>query len=676
MLQKSPICRVPCRGLNRIAWNFIGSAELMRAPRNFSSRLLLTMRNIILSIITLVFLLSPAAQAREALSVDRDTVIQENFLGFNAVYHGFTYFPESLEMGMTDTLRALELKLVKESGVRMVRSFYRPDWAMGDGVWLKPDWNSVKMRALYAWLADMQKIGVDVALNMGWWFPRDVIWNMDQHLAAYPADLDRYCDWVSQSAEQIIQERGFTNVKYFFMFTEPSDRFGDTPQAKKTWDYYKEVLHAVNKRLVTDGRRDLVKILGPNTPHGTGAVWLDQSVQELNDVIDIYATHTYNLTTYQDWYALAANVRDTVAKTGKPFWIDEYGVQGGDLRKSGHYGTILALANAAFLNAGAQSSQIWLLSDQYYPAPLKHITNRDSFLDGKHSWGLFPWLPESQAVRPGWHAFKMLARLMGPAGTKVLQAKGTADLPIAAVKQEGGSLSVLVVNVSKDTKEVAIDFSNEPLAPLYRYVYSPEGKPFLRVGRDAMPEQLGAGRRSILDAIRPGEVVVYSTREPALAGLDVDSGSQDEEGLENLAVNQKVEASSVDPDWPAANVTDGQRLTAWHSEGRKQGRPEYLIVDLGKSLQVQQVEIFPGYDGVWAEGAVLPQSVQISLSEDNKRWQRISLKDNVVKANAAFIASFPAATARYVRIDSKASRKSPGDGLFRSRLGEVKVFGR
>jgi len=144
----------------------------------------------------------------------------------------------------------------------------------------------------------------------------------------------------------------------------------------------------------------------------------------------------------------------------------------------------------------------------------------------------------------------------------------------------------------------------------------------------------------------------------------------------NLAFQQTVQASSVDPEWPAANVTDGQRLTAWHSEGKKQGQSESLTIDLGKPAQVQQVQIFPGYDGIWAEGVVLPQSVQISLSEDNKRWQRIPLKDSVVKTNAVFIASFPAAAARYVRIDSKASRKSPADGLFRSRLGEVKVFGR
>ena len=630
-------------------------------------------RDLILALLSLVLSLPTIVQARETLFVDRGTVIQDHFLGLNAVYHGFTYLPEAVEMGMTDQLRAMEMERVKESGISIARTFYRPDWAMGDGPWLAPDWNSVRMQALYAWLADMQRLGVDVALNVGWWFPRDVIWNRDQHLASYPDDLQNYCRWLSESIHQIVQVRGFTNVKYLVMFTEPAGHYGDTPSGKKLWDYYKEVLHATNRRLLADGRRQLVKIVGPNTAEAP--MWLDRATKELNEVIDIYASHNYNFTSYREWYEMALTVKTAVAPTGKPFWIDEYGVQDFALRQRGQYGTILALANAAFLNAGAQSSFLWILNDQYYPSPLKYHTNSDSFLDGKHSWGLFPWLPESQAVRPGWDAFVLLSRLLGPAGGRVLQTKGLDDLPIAAVAQEGGGLDVLVVNGGKESREVAVHFSSNPVPPLYRYAYRPQGTPLVRASGEVMPAQ-GAGE-VLWDALPPGEVVIYSTRKPGPEGLGLAKGAERAAGIDNLAFQKKVVVSSLDPEWPAANLTDGKRLTPWRSAPSKQSQSERVTIDLGQDYQARRVEIFPGYAGdEGTAGSVLAEAILVSVSLDKKRWRQIPIQGKRLRAGAVLVASFPAQTIRYLRLDSHGAPRSSAGRLFQAQLGEVKVFGR
>ena len=48
--------------------------------------------------------------------VDVDRVIQQNFLGLNAVYHGFSYMPESIEMGLDDELRKIEFDRLAQSG--------------------------------------------------------------------------------------------------------------------------------------------------------------------------------------------------------------------------------------------------------------------------------------------------------------------------------------------------------------------------------------------------------------------------------------------------------------------------------------------------------------------------------------------------------------------------------
>lgn len=618
-----------------------------------------------------VFLsLVSSVHARDTLSVDRDTVIQEHFLGINAVHHGFSYLPEAREMGMTDSLRAVELARVKASGIRIARTMYRPDWAMGDGPWLRPDWESVKMRALYDWLADMRKIGVDVALNMGWWFPRDVIWNRDQHLPAYPDDRDSYCRWVSESLHQIVEVRGFTNVKYLFMFTEPSDRYGDTPRAKPVWEYYKEVMVAVNQRLVDDGRRGLVKIIGPNTSQALS--WMDEAAGELNDVIDIYASHTYNLTTYQQWYDMALQVKATVAHTGKPFWIDEYGAQDITFRQSSRYGTLIAEANAAFFNAGSQTSMIWLLSDQYYPEPIKHITNGDSFLDGKHSWGLFPWLPESRATRPAWDAFVLLARLMGEAGGKVVRTKGVAELPVAAIVPDGGGLRVLVVNGGKVRREFSLALSRPVPAPFHRYLYSPEGDPLVRTGTADLLDE--AGTQSLQDTLGPGEFVVYSTEGEEVSGLGGDLADAGE-GIDNLAFRRPVAVTSADPDWAGESLTDGKRQTSWRSAGGKRGHQEQVTVDLGQGYDIRLVAIAPGHDGEKPANLINAGDVGIALSEDGSHWRQVPVQSTGVEAGAVMMVAFSPRTARYVRVSVKAQRQASSDRRFRAVLGEVKVFG-
>ncbi|MDD5758166.1 MAG: discoidin domain-containing protein [Desulfobulbaceae bacterium] len=636
----------------------------------------------------LLFLLPLPSLANNTLSVDRDTVIQDNFLGINAVYHAFTYLPESIEMGMNDKLRAIELARVKTSGIRIARTFYRPDWAMRDGPWLEADWHSTMMQGLYAWLKDMQKINVDVALNMGWWFPRDVIWNRDQQLPSFPDDLQKYCQWVSDSLHQMIEVRGFTNIKYIVMFTEPADRQGDPPPGKELWDYYKRTLRAVNQRLLDDNRRALVKVVGPNTSRAP--LWLDQAAAELDDVIDIYASHNYNFTTYNEWYEMALAIKNAVAKTGKPFWIDEYGIQDFSLRRSGQYGTALAQANAAFLNAGAQASFLWIFNDQYYPAPLKYHSNRDSFLDGKHSWGLFPWLPESQAVRPAGQAFTLLSRLMGQAGTQVLQTKGLADLPIAAVGQKDGVLTMLVINEGKESKAIEISLSRPLDRPLYRYAYGPTENPPVRADQTPMPNE-NAGKL-FRDTIDAGEVVIYTTHrpEPDATKIPTDKNygencflqpipetwQTSKEPFENLALQKKVVASTFEPAWPATNLTDGKRLTSWRSAGKKNAQPEQVIVDLGQNFDVQRMEIFPGYGGVDQECAISNKSIEVTISVDNKKWRKITLLGNRPSNEAALTATFPPQAARYIRITSKRPQQSKRDRLFRTWLGEIKVYGR
>jgi len=595
-----------------------------------------------------------SALALERLAVDFDQVIQNNFLGVNAVYHAFTFMPESVEEGMSPDLRQIEFSRLEASGIHIVRTFYRPDWAMGAEAWSTPDWDSVKMKALYAWLAETRRQGIQVALNMGWWFPRDVIWNRDQHLPSYPADIKRYTAWVSESIHQIVQVRGFDNVKYLFMFTEPGGSYGDLPAGKKLWDYYIEVMRATHERLKRDGRRGLVKLVGPNTTRGPR--WIANSAKSLNGILDIYASHDYNFRDYGAWYKLATKIKEAAKSSGKPFWVDEYGVQDSKLRDSPEYGNIIAQANAAFLNAGAQSSLLWVFCDQYYPYPLKYITNGDAFLDGKHSWGLFPWLAESRRVRPAWFAFTMLSNYLGGEGARIYKTQGTEDVHIAATGDREGGYAILVVNGRAQERDIVLELSRLLKGKIHRYSYRPQGKP-LR-GHRVMPQRI---MRRIVDRLGPKEVVVYSSRPPVGTG----QGSAlktlgPEDPPLNLAYRKKVEIDGRGKG--TANLTNGSRLTIYKAEGGS-GATQ-IVIDLERVYPVSRLDIYP-QSVKRAKSTNIPQEITISLAGDKGSWREIPHPESHTAGSFGLRSySFQPREARFVRLEIKQP----------AALAEIKVY--
>ena len=112
-----------------------------------------------------------------------------------------------------------------------------------------------------------------------------------------PTDLTNWAAWVSESVHQIVEIRGFTNVRYLTIFTEPTNvAVGVLPPGTDLWTYYAACVRTLHQRLVQDGRRNEVLLMAPsNTNHAQD---LDRAVSQLNDVLDIYSGHNYNDTGY------------------------------------------------------------------------------------------------------------------------------------------------------------------------------------------------------------------------------------------------------------------------------------------------------------------------------------------------------------------------------------------
>jgi hypothetical protein len=437
----------------------------------------------------LAFLTVSVPAAAVTLSVNTGAVIQDNFLGVNAVYHGTSSLPEANANGMTDALRTIEYDRVGGMNLHIARSWYRPQYTYGNNYYGTPDWNTTNMTALYSWLQEMKDRNIEVALQMGWWFGSD-LYNGDglgkaPNTTPTANDIGNFKHWVSDSLNQIVNVKGFTNVKYIVMFTEGNtDLYGPAPSGYSTvnsgWAYYKAVVTAVHEQLVTDGTHDLVKIVAGETHPAPR--WVENIRDELASYCDIVSSHEYDFAGgapqgYSFWYNIAANIR---SKCGAlPYWFDEYGNFDITYRGTADYGNFLAQANAAFINAGAQTSLLWILMDQQYPYPIEDYGQGASWnstaewVNGIQRWGLGNWLPQNRTPRPGWYSFALMSKYLGGPGTKVYQTTNSGGIYISATKPTSNDWTVMVVNGNDSAQDITVNCTGAINKTLYRYLYNP-----------------------------------------------------------------------------------------------------------------------------------------------------------------------------------------------------------
>jgi len=429
----------------------------------------------------------------EVLTVYPDKVIQNDFPGLGAVYQGFSFMPEHDYRGFDDRDRAQEFARVKSMGLKLARTWYRPDYSCPRGLQGDFDFDTPRMKAFVKWLEEMKRLGVDVALQAGWGFPHDTYYGHEQMDAA--RDPARFAEWVSESVRYLVEKRGFTNIKYLVLFTEPNNtpwgpstepKDAKPPEGFTMWNYYATVVRAVHERMVRDGTRQLVKFTAPNDtdnpPDYKNACHLRTAVRDLNDIIDIYAAHAYLKPDqgYDAWMRFNAMMLAEVQKTGKPLWLDEYNAASNweqHLRDQPDHGNYLAQVVAATLNSGLQTSLLWALFDQQYVPPRADTALGDSFFHGVLRWGLAKWprdmISNPDDPYPCYYAWAMMCRYLGGGHAAVLATKSTEKAILSAVRQADGKLSLLVVNASRDPLPVSIH-SEIPLnRTLSRHLFDP-----------------------------------------------------------------------------------------------------------------------------------------------------------------------------------------------------------
>lgn len=257
-----------------------------------------------------------------AQNVQCNLPVREDYVGMSMVRHGFDYMPEELYRGMNDTYRQLGYDRISHARISGVRTWYAAEWAMPGGWGTPLNFSNPRFEAFAQWVSDMKQLGVPVILNAGWWFTQATCgFGSPATCTPDDASLAIYTAWISQSVAELVQRRGLTNVGTLLLFTEPfTYDSGNMPPGYTQQTYYTYAVHALHRRMVADGTRQLVKFLGPNDG---GLSWpsivqaLNFSVSTMNDVIDIWSSHDYDMGTYARWLQMFENATIITNTTGE-----------------------------------------------------------------------------------------------------------------------------------------------------------------------------------------------------------------------------------------------------------------------------------------------------------------------------------------------------------------------
>ena len=148
----------------------------------------------------------------------------------------------------------------------------------------------------------------------------------------------------------------------------------------------------------------------------------------------------------------------------------------------------------------------------------------------------------------------------------------------------------------------------------------------------------------------------------------------------NLARAAAVAVSSTynGSGWSVPGVHDGQRATTSAAAGWSSlaspttNRAESVTLDFGAATQVGRVDLYPRNDGASA-GNFYPVNFTIATSPDGVTWTtRATAVNRVAPGSGYQTFAFPAATARYVRIESSQLQLIGSES--RMQLAEVEVY--
>lgn len=482
--------------------------------------------------------------------------VQSDFLGFNTVYHCYTYMDDKLGRNYTEQQAQTEFNRLQNMGVKIVRTYYNEEYAY-DAASGSFNWESDDMKAIYKWMQEMQKRDISIACNTGWAitaaYTKDYwcAWKGTYVDGDMDASIKNHANWMADSLKQF-RAHGINNIDYLIMFTEPGGNgtvlgAENVEKLKETYiedsydldphvDIWLKATRAIHNVLVENGTRNLYKTVGPNCsrtrisadPNTRMEPLYYFAIKKASDYIDIYSSHNYMLISdlatdtvsdYVEYECMLQERIDMAHDIGKEFWYDETNLFGGGTGENNlfvnnkdypvealHAGSYFADS----MNRGVQNLLWWYLFDQQWPD--NTTTNTDGYYNGLHAWGYIPSLMHSSIPQTSYYGVSLLTKYFGN-NAKVYEATADFGYFNCGVQQDkDGEWSICLSSLELDSGYVEINFEkNIGSQKFYRYVYRTNMTPTAEAELLSYDKILTTKGDRLIDKVEPNTLVVYTT---------------------------------------------------------------------------------------------------------------------------------------------------------------------
>lgn len=425
------------------------------------------------------------------------------------------------------------VRRVKEMGIDRFRVMLRPSWLepLNDNSdsnainWDALTPNSVEMQSLYKVLDLAQENGIDVNLTL--WGAENVVALVDlDTMEAVKAQGGHFLvqgnsgnNWMigtlypEEFAEnfsayvQLLQQKGYTCVKEVTPVNEPDWSY--IVNNAINFEDYKNLCLALDARFKADGIRDSVLFnLSDNTDRAVS--WLENTMMELDEIADIYNSHTYIFgygTPNSEIFAWEEENKNITRNTGKPHVVGEFGSNQnvGSSRQKDidlyERGVLMVREMLNFYNAGAAGASYWVLFDQYYAYNASYSEmmmlglwkgSRELYYPDQ---AYYATVNEDYEVRPQYYAFSLMSKHV-PKGTEVYPINLNNDFAVgSAFKGEDGKWVYVLANGNAEGNALKLALQNGDVVGEYEmYVYSqdslPEGDNLIAASKTVKTENL------------------------------------------------------------------------------------------------------------------------------------------------------------------------------------------
>lgn len=251
-------------------------------------------------------------------------VITNDFRGVGTNALPMAFMKASIDAGYNEALWAEECRRVMMAPPRVVRMWFQPDWFIIDEESYYNhvyDFNTPDMQSVYRHLDLYKAAGSEIQFNFGWkvgekvwdWYVIDEIEGNNRRNSA-PKDLDEFAYSCAATLQELIVNRGYTNIKYLTFYNEPNWNFADEgdfqlcskmdksnplpdyERQKPKMDYWIDMLRKTYNAVKEVGLADKIEFWGPESSCAdtTKIIWAEE-FERVRDIVDVHTVHRYNL---------------------------------------------------------------------------------------------------------------------------------------------------------------------------------------------------------------------------------------------------------------------------------------------------------------------------------------------------------------------------------------------